>query len=289
MKKYKAPKEKPVTHTSTDFEFINMPHNRRELFFDVIKQRWRTLYLLGLFFLLSILPLFACLVLEDNVLLNVYSNPSLDLEAKRYSMFNLSIIVALIIFVCIVIESVFLGGILRNVRNLSWEDPIFLKDDFRIGIANSWKPLVLSSVIYGVFVAISSIAFSYPGLSPVIKGVIIAILALVITPLHMLISYQTQVYENKYRDYFYNAVLLYVRFFFIMLLLGLIFFIPVALYLFVPNIVIKYTVLLLYLALLFPLVLLLFAVILNYVFDKGINEKHYPEIAGKGIYKEKDL
>ncbi|MCQ2814991.1 MAG: hypothetical protein MJ227_01700, partial [Bacilli bacterium] len=66
-----------------------------------------------------------------------------------------------------------------------------------------------------------------------------------------------------------------------------IYFIPITFVLFIGNPIIKYSAIVLYLTLIYPLVMLFTVILMNYIFDKGINEKNYPEIANKGIYTEK--
>lgn len=285
MKKVKNQIKK--VHSANDFEFINMPHNRRELFFDVLKQRWRTVYFLGIIFFLTLLPTLLVLYFQDAVNLNIYTNISMSDETKIAQIFQYSLFFNGLIALTLLVVPIFLGGILRNFRNLSYEEPVFLKEDFGKGIKDSIGQLMLSSIIYSIIIFGCLVAISAPVVSGIIKGILLSILGLIATPLHIILICQTYVYKNKYRFLLLNSILLYIKYFFWMLLIGVIYFIPITFVLFIGNPIIKYSAIVLYLALIYPLVMLFTVILMNYIFDKGINEKNYPEIANKGIYTDK--
>ena len=56
----------------SDFTFAQLPHTRREVFFDCLKLRFGTIVLCGLMLLLFALPLLSVYAVRDVVLLSVY-------------------------------------------------------------------------------------------------------------------------------------------------------------------------------------------------------------------------
>ena len=62
----------------TDFLITDLPSNRGELFFDILKNQWRNILILSLIFLLLFLPLVIAryynLIIINNINMHLYIN-----------------------------------------------------------------------------------------------------------------------------------------------------------------------------------------------------------------------
>lgn len=257
----------------------SLPTNRKELFFDVIKLRWRSVILLGFIFFLTLIPFIACLFLRRII----YNNLLITPDVTDYDLLFCNCFYFSIASISLLIPAIFLGGILKNLKNLSYEDPIFLKEDFKSGIKENFLAIFISTFILILFVIATLICFSIKPLPGIIKGLLAGITLLVCFPITLLIYHQSILYKNKLIDYFYNAFLLYIRNFLYILLLTVINLIPLFV-IFISNPIIYVTCLVLYFLLIEPFVLLFDVIFLNYIFDKSLNQKYYPEIYQKGLY-----
>ena len=57
--------------SQTDFQVNQLPHNRVQVFWDVLKLHWRTFLILDLVLFVGILPLLAVLFFRDNYALGL--------------------------------------------------------------------------------------------------------------------------------------------------------------------------------------------------------------------------
>ncbi len=256
----------------------SLPINRVELFFDVIKQRWRLLILLGFFFFLSILPLLAILVLR-----RVFAYSSND----NYQFFVSNWFFFLIASFSMMLIGIPLGGILKNLKHLSYEEPIFLKDDFMQGIKDSFLPLFLVIFIFSILFFLNISVCLFPTAHIVFKGIAVGALVFVFFPYLMVLVNQISVYSNTMKDYFHNSLLIFIKNYFKVLLVSVINLLPVFLFL-IGNVVILSTCLVFYFILINPFVLIFDVICFNYIFDISINKKYYPAIFEKGLFKDKN-
>ncbi len=269
MRKKKAQKTKSSS---------TLPSNRVELFFDVIKQRWRLLILLGFFFFLSILPFLAILVLRRVFVLSSNDN---------YQFFVSNLFFFLVASISILIISIPLGGILKNLKHLSYEEPIFLKDDLVQGIKESFLPLLLAIFIFSILFFLNISVCLFPTAHIAFKGIAAGALVFVFFPYLMVLVNQISVYSNSIKDYFHNSLLVFIKNYFRVLLVSLINLASILLFL-ISNVVILSTCLFLYFILINPFVLIFDVIYFNYIFDISINKEYYPDIFEKGLFKQKN-
>ena len=90
---------------AADFTPKNLPHNRRQVFFDVLSIHWKTFFLFGLLFLLLCLPMNVVSVLKTLFLNNLYAEAgNLGDEEKRQlvsTIMSLNITAAVLQIPCI--------------------------------------------------------------------------------------------------------------------------------------------------------------------------------------------
>ncbi|HAS56176.1 MAG TPA: hypothetical protein DEF61_04705 [Firmicutes bacterium] len=259
--------------------YASLPRNRKELFFDVIKQRWRTLFFLGFIFSLSIAPFFIVLILRR------FFSAS---NTTDYQFYVSNYFFLFIASIALVFVGVFLGGLLKNLKHLSYEEPIFLKDDFFLGIKESIFHLLLVVFLFSIVFFLNVSICLYPSIHIAIKGILLGSLIFVFFPFLLVLINEISIYKNSFKDYLHNGVVILVKNYFRILFLSLINLLPLLLFL-INNIVILSTALLFYFLLINPFVLLLDMVYFNYIFDISINKKYYPDIFEKGLYRDEEI
>ena len=185
------------------------------------------------------------------------------------------------------IISIPLGGILKNLKHLSYEEPIFLKDDLVQGIKESFLPLLLAIFIFSILFFLNISVCLFPTAHIAFKGIAVGALVFVFFPYLMVLVNQISVYSNSIKDYFHNSLLVFIKNYFRVLLVSLINLAPILLFL-ISNVVILSTCLFLYFILINPFVLIFDVIYFNYIFDISINKEYYPDIFEKGLFKEKD-
>lgn len=125
----------------TDFSEQNLPHNRKEVFFDCVKLYWQKLLLLGLIMLVCAVPLLTVSAVCDTVqqgLSRQLEDGVIDKVAYNGQTAWLRFAEALIDIPCYVIVCVGLSGTVRVTRQMIWAEPLFFANDFADGIKQNW-------------------------------------------------------------------------------------------------------------------------------------------------------
>lgn len=256
----------------------SLPTNRKELFFDIIKQRWRTLFLIGIIFFFCFIPFLIFLFLR-----RINFNYLIKQNADAYQLIINNVLYFSFAVISLIIPTIFLGGILKNLKNLSFNEPIFFKEDFFSGIKENFFSIFFSSLLFCFFLLGTLFIISIDSVDVVIKGLAVGILIFIFFPLLCLTFHQTILYNNKFKDYLFNSVLLYIKNFLYLIFFSLINFLPL-LFCFVSNPLVFITCLVFYFLFVEPFVLLFDILFLNYLFDKSLNKDYYPKIYQKGLY-----
>lgn len=130
----------------TDFSEQNLPHNRKEVFFDCVKLYWQKLLLLGLIMLACAVPLLTVSAVCDTVqqgLSRQLEDGVIDKVAYKGQAAWLRFAEALIDIPCFVIVCVGLSGAVRVTRQMIWAEPLFFANDFADGIKQNWLTFCL--------------------------------------------------------------------------------------------------------------------------------------------------
>ena len=286
-------KEKKI---KPDLTIEDMPHNRLQVFFDVIKVRWDILLYIGLTLFLFFIPLIIALFTENIFVSNLYElfvNGNINEETYRINLFQTNLIFTLIESIAILLIALPLSGIIRIYRLLCfYEGIVFFRDLFK-GIKDNIKQVVVVFIIDVLLFIATKLSINYliaSGNNDFINTIIFFLPAflfgILILPISLLHILQVSIYNNKYFENVKNSFVLYFKSGFTSFGVTLLLFSP--LFLFFINAIYTPIILLSLYALLFTPLAVLFAFLhANWVFDKYINKTQYPEIFDKGIYRNK--
>ena len=274
-------KEKNIS----DSEAIkSLPHNRKEVFFDLLKHRKMALFALSCLVFMFFIPLAV-----DLFYFNFLEAAAIAADKNEY-LFSLLFYSMIIMLPCMLIGFLGLAGGFHVAKKMVWQEGVSTSFDFFQGIKENWKIALLNGAIFGIllfgFVVGGSYLLIFAPMEPIWCGIGIGALILILLLFGMVIVLnftQGVYYENPLRATFKNSfsflALLNWKIFVIFLLstgavisLCCFNFITMAIGLFL-------------FAILNSVVIILYTLVSHSAFDKYINEEHHPEMVGKGLYK----
>lgn len=271
MKKQKA--------ANRDFTEENLPHNRVEVFFDVLKQRYDVLLKIGAILLAFLLPTLIVGIISDLTYLAVISEG----QATEEELAALNQTFALINVGPIAFFGLGLAGAMKVVRNLVWGEPVFFGKDFFSGIKQNRLIYVFVFLVYALVNLLLSYlnAFISDGF---LRAIPSAICLMVLAPIGMFVLSATAVYKDGFLSILGNSVKFFVKtapvcFVFILVLASA--FLIDYIELFVLRCVLKVLAAVIFL----PLYLVGWTLYSHKIFDKMVNSTLYPEYVDKGIYR----
>ena len=292
---------------SEGYARAQLPSNRWELFWDILKGRLGKLVIVNLLTLLFFIPLILLLVyryilMAGNGTLYPFTQgfgvgymlpPTLVGEAEKIT-FNVNLISYLLLPLASTIAAIGISGAAYVIRNMVWTEGIFVANDFWRGIKQNFKQvsiiaLLFSFVFYFTTLSVSmseiSIATGQPNswMFTVSKILSYALLIFaIIMSFHMLSMCVT--YDLKFKQLFKNAALFSIGLFpqsIFFLLIGALPFIFLTLGDFFASIG------LIIIALLgISLILLIWTDFSQWAFDKFINDKVEGAQKNRGIYEK---
>ena len=266
-----------------DFLISDLPRNRYALFFDILKNQWRSLLLMAVIILLLFLPIillrFFNLVMINSV---VNNGEGTNLKAE---VFNTFVGYSIINFIVVVVVGILFGGVARIYKKLAFNEGFFLGADFIRGIKENFKDYFWLFLIYGLLNMLLEIlcmnymldnnylyyffkVLNYATLLPIL-GVSMSVCALYSDPFIVKVK---------------SSIRIYIKNLFKILLAVIIVLLPLVLLL-INSSIFQLLVPIIYSFIYFPLGYLILVLILNSIFDKDINEKNFPDLVGKGMYK----
>lgn len=267
-----------------DFSEANMPHNRKEVFKDLLINRTSTLFSLGLMMLLFALPLIAAIIFS-NLSISSFDLTDIENNQELYNKFLLNLNSNnLLILIGLIILSFGCAGTYKIIRLLIWQEGIFFYSDFFKGIKSNWKGFSLTFTIIGMINFVSQYLFYNVNINeyPFVACVIVIAFFL---PCVLFILGQTTIYNMPYLHKLKNSFLLSWRNWYtsipVVLLNSLFVIIP----LLISN-VLAYIILIIVIPLIIaPLLVLFNTLYTDTIFDKYINKDNFKEIYDKGIYR----
>lgn len=263
----------------------SLPKNRKEVFFDLIKHRKMTLFSLSCFTFMFFIPLAV-----DLFYFNFLESVAIEGEQYQY-LFSLIFYSMLIMLPCMVVGFLGFSGAFYVSKKIVWQEGISIAQDFFKGIKENWRHAIIDGMIFGLvlfgFVVGGAYLLIYAPVHAVVKGIGIGALILLVLlfgMITMLNEAQSVYYQNSYWITFKNSFSF----------LGLTNWKTFLVYLLSTGVVISLACLnmvtlgvgLFLFAILNSVVIILYTLISHSAFDKYINQKHYPEMVGKGLYKE---
>ncbi len=262
-----------------------LPHNRKEVFFDLLKHRKMTLFALSCFVFMFFIPLAV-----DLLYFNFLESVAITNDQSEY-LFSLVFYSMLIMLPCMLIGFLGLAGGFYVMKKMVWQEGINLSVDFFQGIKENWKHALINGAIFGLIlfglVVGGSYLYIFSPVEPIWSGVGIGALIVVFLFFGMVICInftQDVYYINNY------VITLKNSFRFLALMNWKIFLV----FLFSTGVVvalgffnmITLVIGLFLFAILNSVAIALHTLISHDAFDKFINKENYPEMVGKGLYKE---
>lgn len=262
----------------------SLPTNRKEVFFDLLRNRKMTLFALSCYTFMFFIPLAV-----DLIYFNFVESMAISAEKFEY-LFSLIFYSMLIMLPCMVIGFIGLAGAFYAAKKLVWQEGVSLASDFFKGIKENWKHALINGVIFGLvlfgLIIGGSFMLIYADVHAVVRGIAIGaliVLFLIFGMVTVLNFTQGVYYENSF------GVTLKNSFSF----LGLLNWKVLVIYLLSTGVVVTLGLFnfltlvigLLLFAVLNSVVIVLYTLISHSAFDKYINQEHYPDMVNKGLYK----
>ena len=277
-------------HVTDNDAYLSLPTTRKEVFFDLLKNRKMYLFSLSCFTFMFFIPLAV-----DLFYFNYLETLAIAAEKFEY-LFSLIFYSMLIMLPCMVIGYIGLAGAFYAAKKIVWQESSSLAIDFFMGIKDNWKQAFINGVFFSIalfgLVVGGSYLLIFSPTAPIWCGIGIGALVVVFLFIGMtspLCLTQGVYYSNPYRVVLKNSFSF----------LGLLNWKVLVVFLASTGVVIalsaiNFVTLIVAMALLAifnSVVIILYTLISHDAFDKYINKEHYPEMVGKGLYKnnvEKD-
>lgn len=268
-----------------------LPHNRKEVFFDVLKLQWKSFLLIGALVLAAAIPLIVCYVVEQ-----LYSSMMLDqvtdlenaaeymIALNKINMF--SSVMAFIKIPFFALLAVVISGVARMIRQYAYEECVQFSYDFSQGFKQNCKQSVLLAIGISTMGAISYFAY---GMMSITEGFMTAMMALpmmlfiiALVPIASVMAVIIPVYNNKF-----GVNLKWATYVFIKKPFRVILYCICAFSVFSVTLIPNFYAGLLGTALgylLLPTAMLGFYLAMFNILDELINKDNFPEIVGKGTF-----
>ena len=262
----------------------SLPHNRKEVFFDLLRYRKMALFNLSCFVFMFFIPLAV-----DLFFFNFLESVAITNEKYDY-LFSLIFYSMLIMLPCMVIGFIGLVGGFYVAKKMVWQEGTMVAVDFFQGIKENWKHAVLNGLVFGIVLFGLVVGGSYLlinfKVSPIWSGIGIGALILVFMTFGMVIAL-----NNTQDVYYTNSFMATLKNSFC--LLGLLHWRILVIFLLSTGVVITLSCFnlitlaigLFLFAVLNSVVIILYTLVSHYGFDRFINQEHYPDYVNKGLYK----
>lgn len=275
-----------------DFTGDMLPHNRREVFKDVFKLHHRTLLLCGLILFVFLLPLHITALWEAIVKAQISAGLGEKPTEEQIFKATTSIISfgnmrALIDIVFWILFFVGFAGIARVIRQFGWEENVYFRYEFVVGIKDNWAQYSVTGLLVGIvrFICIyigntavlasgQGEIYSYLGLIPTVLFMIFLL------PPAMYAVVNMSVYKNSFRQNVKIGFALYAKYFWKTVLAVICcsaVFIPQI----IPNLICIIMGRIIS-SFLLPFIMLGWWLFAYNGLDGLINPKHAPELIGRG-------
>ena len=270
-------------------ENIELPINRKQLFKDILKNRYRLLISTGMMLFLFILPLIAVSLWNDLTLASFYAdvNNYVDgsLTESGQSLYR-SLVFNFILFYDLgfLLFSVGLAGVSRIFRQLCWGEGVQFFDSFKQGLKQNLVRFLALSFIFDIMItAICLLLFVTDAFWAVI--LVTAVSAFALLPIVLFCYGYSVIYANPFLKAFSNSALLAVKHYPTALCFSITCILPLLIEFLPYGLAIVKTILFfIYAIFLLPLLLLVGGLVLNSIFDKEINMENHKEIYHKGLF-----
>lgn len=261
-----------------DYLPINLPHTRKEQFFDLLKNDFFTLIKLGLVLLLFALPFIVIVILRAMFLYNVDTSDTNTQIAVQLIYYGTTILTTMIF-------SIGLAGVLKILKRLIWNEPIFAVHDFFEGIKENALNFLVYAFLLSSLYAASNIVIIFNIGGKFVKFLPNILLLVFVFPSFLCSIAFSFMYQTKLIDRIKSGLILsikcYPSVFLSVLSLAILLLIN-----FIPYVFVKVIVFSILLVFYVPIALLGTFINQIRIFDKYINPTFYPDKVNCGLYKE---
>lgn len=266
-----------------------LPHNRRELFFDVVKLNYIQLICMGLVLFAFAVPLIVNVLVSDFYTAQI-SGAIDTAEASEQILSELVVVKntsALISIPLLGILFVGISGMLRVIRQYAWGEVVFPYRDFTIGIKQNVKQTVILGLTIGVVIAVCTYLQSLADMNDNISAYhassaagVVSILFLLPVGGYSLVC--ISVYGNSFVQNLLQGFVLYMKQPIKTILAATLCF-GIYFFLMMPNAVVRFGILVGGI-LLFPFILLAWFLFAFDQLDQYVNAEKHPDIVNKGLF-----
>lgn len=149
-----------------DYNPENLPKNRVQLFFEVLRVRWSAMVRLNLLYVLFLLPAIVWTFINYAALQNITGMYAEGLIADAELSENLISLVwmwLLILWPCIAITGPATAGVSYVTRNWARDQHSFLMSDFKDAFKENWKQALPLSTITGALPLVVFVCYQFYG------------------------------------------------------------------------------------------------------------------------------
>ena len=194
-----------------DFTIENLPQNRRQLFGEVFKVRWSSLFGVNMLYMIAWIPAILWTLLNLTAIYNILVSG----DASQVESITGFISTWLMVLIpCIAITGPFNAGVTYVLRNWARDEHSFVLSDFKDALKANWKQSLVVSTISGILPFLMYVCFTFYG-GMMSQNTLFAVpLALVLliciiwTLASTLMMPMLITYDLKLKDVIRNSVLL---------------------------------------------------------------------------------
>lgn len=275
-------------NNKNDFLVSDLPRNRYQLFFDILKNQWRNLLLLAVIITMIFSPIILLRYFNLIMINSLVSDSNVN-DNLGNQIFNYTAAYNFINFFLIVVAGILLGGVCRIYKKLAYNEGFFLGADLIQGIKENFKDFIKLFVVFGIVTSlIDTLSVNYRIENNSLylffeilnDGIVLPILGVSMS--------LCCIYADTFRAKINASCKIYFKYLPKIVLLLLILLFPL-LFLLINSSIAQLLVPFIYVAIYFPIAYLIVVLVLNSIFDKGINEKNFPDLVGKGMYHDNNI
>lgn len=289
---------KKTKFASKDYSIDNLPSNRMEVFIDVIRNHWKTLFLIGLCLLLFMIPFLTLEIIGEilNIqLIGMHQNKEIDSQSLSMYLQITYFLIGIAKTLMLMIFSLGISGSVRIIKKLIWAEGIEFLHDFKVGIRENWRKMIQLFLLIGIVSTVNSTTpyilsqttmlteLSYTAL----RSVLTSVSVLLLVPIAAFVFSQIVFYENRFLSMCINSIAFCGKTILSTYGLLAIICIPCAIVNHFCNILVQILVYSFAAVILLPLILMVWLLYSCYIFDRYVNPTFYPEIIDKGIWRKK--
>ena len=272
-------KKERIRYSSSDFLVSDLPNNHKDLFKDVLKNQWHNMMLIAFIVFVAVCPLII------HRYINMINISKIIAEGNLELYYSTMIVYSVVrIFLYLFVGLIF-AGLARIYKKLAYNDGFFFGADFIKGVKENWKEFLLIYFMFGILAMLFDVSSIELAKNSIVWTYFLsATKYIIIVPVLAILMCLSCIYTDKLRKKIVVAFKLYIRFFPKLILALLAFAMPLSM-LIIANTAIQLFIPMFYALIYLPIAYLGCVIFMNYIFDIAINEKNFPDLVGKGMWR----